>query len=64
MKDFRAPLERLLRKADCYQVCSGKGSHTIWYSPTSERHFPIAAKIKSRHTANEILKQAGLTKAF
>ena len=37
---------------------SGKGSHAIWFSTVSRRHFPVAANIKSRHTANEILKHA------
>jgi len=40
------------------------GRHDIWYSPVSERHFPVPSGIKSRHTANEVLKQAGLPKAF
>jgi len=30
----------------------------------SQRHFPVPTGIKSRHTANEVLKQAGLPKAF
>jgi hypothetical protein len=28
------------------------------------RHFPVDSKIKSRHTANEVLKQAGLGQRF
>jgi predicted RNA binding protein YcfA (HicA-like mRNA interferase family) len=42
----------------------GKGSHEIWYSPKSGRSFPIQAKVRKRHLANEILKQAGLNKRF
>ena len=33
-------------------------------SPHSNRSFPVDSKIKSRHSANEVLKQAGLPKAF
>jgi hypothetical protein len=40
------------------------GHHPIWYSPISNCNFPVPTGIRSRHTANEILKQAGLPKAF
>lgn len=52
----------ILTQHGCYLVRHGR--HDIWYSPVSERHFPVPSGIKSRHTANEILKQAGLPKAF
>jgi len=32
--------------------------------PLSKRHFTVDYGMKSRHTANEALKQAGLPKAF
>jgi predicted RNA binding protein YcfA (HicA-like mRNA interferase family) len=64
MNDFRPALEQLLREAGCHLVRQGKGSHSIWRSPHSKTNFPVPAKIKSRHTANAILKQAGLPKAF
>jgi predicted RNA binding protein YcfA (HicA-like mRNA interferase family) len=41
----------------------GKGSHEKWRSPITGRNF-IVPRSKSRHTANEVLKQAGLPKAF
>jgi hypothetical protein len=52
----------ILLRNGCHFVRHGR--HDIWYSPISERHFPVPTGIKSRHTANEILKQAGLPKAF
>ena len=42
----------------------GKGSHEIWYSPLTKRTFSVPANLKSQRLANEILKQAGLPKAF
>jgi hypothetical protein len=33
-------------------------------SPINGKSFPVDHKIKSRHTANGILKRAGLPKAF
>ncbi|HET9106194.1 MAG TPA: type II toxin-antitoxin system HicA family toxin [Steroidobacteraceae bacterium] len=64
MSDFAPELKRILRAAGCYFVRPGKGDHEIWFSPLSKRHFPVDSKIMSRHTANGVLKQAGLEKAF
>ncbi len=60
--DFSRDVKRLLLKAGCYHTRDGR--HPVWFSPMSRRHFPVPNTIKSRHTANEILKQAGLPKAF
>ena len=64
MADFYRELVAIVRSHDCQPVRKGKGSHEIWYSPVSNRHFTVPRKTKSRHTANEVLKQAGLPKAF
>lgn len=64
MADFAPELKRILREADCTFVRHGKGDHDIWRSPKANRNFTVDHKIKSRHTANEVLKQAGLEKHF
>jgi predicted RNA binding protein YcfA (HicA-like mRNA interferase family) len=61
---FDRTLHRLLVRAGCIFVRAGKGSHQIWYSPITERRFPVPVGIVSRHTANGVLEQAGLPKAF
>ena len=61
---FDRALRDLLRAAGCTTVRQGKGSHEIWYSPITKRNFPVPVGIFSRHTANAILRQAGLPKAF
>jgi predicted RNA binding protein YcfA (HicA-like mRNA interferase family) len=61
---FDRELRRLLRAAGCTFVRGGKGSHQIWQSPITGRRFPVPVRIVSRHTANAVLEQAGLTKAF
>ena len=61
---FDKPLRGLLREAGCTFVRQGKGSHEIWYSPVTQRNFAVPIGIPSRHTANAILRQAGLPKAF
>jgi len=57
-------LKKLLLEAGCVFERQGKGDHEIWYSPITERRFVVDSAIKSRHTANAVLKQAGLPKAF
>jgi HicA toxin of bacterial toxin-antitoxin, len=57
-------LKKLLSEAGCYYIRSAKGDHEWWFSPIVQRHFAVDAGIKSHNTANAILKQAGLPKAF
>ena len=61
---FDRALRDLLRAAGCTFVRPGKGSHEVWHSPVTNRNFAVPVGIPSRHTANAILRQAGLPKAF
>lgn len=54
----------ILKAAGCEFVRHGKGDHDIWYSSISDRRFVVDSAIKSKHTANAVLKQAGLPKRF
>ena len=64
MADYAPDVKRILRANGCYFHRQGKGDHEIWYSPITNRYFPVDSKILSRYTANGILKQAGLPKEF
>ena len=65
MESYTPELIKLLRLAGCYHLRNSKGDdHAIWFSPINEHPFVVDSKIKSRHTANAVLKQAGLPKAF
>jgi predicted RNA binding protein YcfA (HicA-like mRNA interferase family) len=64
MANFTLELKKILRSAGCYFVRQGKGDHEIWYSPITNIHFVVDQEIKSGHTANAVLKQAGLSKRF
>ena len=61
---FTPELKKILDLAGCYFDRQGKGDHEIWYSPITERRLVVDNSIKSRHTANAVLKQAGLPKSF
>lgn len=62
-KDFYLELTALLKEAGCWKIAGGKGSHEKWCSPINNRTFTVP-RSKSRHTANTVLGQAGLKKAF
>jgi hypothetical protein len=64
MGDLERDLKRALRDAKCVFVRAGKGDHEIWWSPISKQNFVVDFGISSRHTANAIMKQAGLPKKF
>lgn len=64
MESFTPELKRLLQAVGCHFVRAGKGDHDIWFSPLTKLHFVVDGKIKSRHTANAVLRQAGPPKQF
>jgi|JI71714BRNA_FD_contig_21_1329170_length_382_multi_2_in_0_out_0_2 predicted RNA binding protein YcfA (HicA-like mRNA interferase family) len=49
-----------LKSLGFYFDRQGKGSHEIWTN--GSKSFPVPVSIKSRHTANGIMKDAGSTK--
>ena len=53
-----------LKAAGCYLVRQGRGDHEVWESPINGQRFTVDGDIKSRHTANGTLQDAGLEKAF
>jgi predicted RNA binding protein YcfA (HicA-like mRNA interferase family) len=63
MKSFTPEVKKIQREAGCRLVRQGKGDHEIWESPITKRRFVVDNAIPSRHTANTIMKQAGLPKA-
>ncbi|WP_392353632.1 type II toxin-antitoxin system HicA family toxin [Brevundimonas sp. LF-1] len=62
-KDFYPELAAILYAAGWRRMDSAKGSHEKWRHPDIG-HAVIVPRSKSRHTANSVLKQAGLPKAF
>jgi predicted RNA binding protein YcfA (HicA-like mRNA interferase family) len=62
-KGFYRDVVELLKAHGCRYVRAGKGDHEIWHSPLAGRNFTVDGEILSRHTANAILKQAGLPKS-
>jgi predicted RNA binding protein YcfA (HicA-like mRNA interferase family) len=63
MPTFYADLVRIMRDHGCWRVDGGKGSHERWRSPINGITVTVP-RSKSRHTANEVLKQLGIGKKF
>lgn len=64
MAEYEKTVREILSRNGCHFVRHGKGDHDIWYSPISGRYFTVDGKIKSRHTANAIMKQSGISHRF
>ena len=64
MAEYEKKVREILMQNNCVFKRRGKGDHDIWFNPSTNRSFPVDSKIKSRHTANAILKQAGIAYRF
>ena len=64
MANFYRELTKILSENGYAFLRSGKGDHEIWLNKVTCKKATVDAGITSRHTANEILKKAGLLKAF
>lgn len=64
MADFYRDLVAILRANGFQLLRAGKGSHEIWFNSTANISVSVPRTTKSRHTANDVLKQAGLEKKF
>lgn len=64
MAEYEKKVRKILRENGCSFLRRGKGDHDIWYSPITDRNVTVDTKIKSRHTANAILKQSGIQHKF
>lgn len=64
MAEYEKKVRDIIYENGCNFVRHGKGDHDIWYSPISNRYFTVDRKIKSRFTANAIMKQAGINYHF
>ena len=64
MAEYEKKVREIMARSGCMFIRHGKGDHDIWYSPITSRHVTVDSKIKSRHTANAIIKQCGIKHKF
>ncbi|MEL6920717.1 MAG: type II toxin-antitoxin system HicA family toxin [Pseudomonadota bacterium] len=61
-KTYYSDVTKLLTQGGFEFARSGKGSHEMWQSRLSGKKVIVPRNLKSRHTANAILKSAGIDK--
>jgi predicted RNA binding protein YcfA (HicA-like mRNA interferase family) len=64
LKGYGRAVRKILIEAGCKFLRQGRGDHEVWTSPHAQKPFTVPLTIASRHTANKVLKDAGLQKAF
>ena len=64
MADYEKKVREVLKENGCYFLRHGKGDHDIWVNPENGEQTTVDGKIKSRHTANAIMKQLGVNYRF
>ena len=60
MAHYEKMVRDKLKENGCYFHRHGRGDHDIWFSPITQLPITIDNKIVSRHTANGIMKRAGI----
>ena len=61
---FGPEIKAILKRHGCTFARPAKGDHELWYSPITERKILVDSGTKSRHTANAVMKQAGIDHKF
>jgi len=64
MAEYEKKVRQVLRQSGFTFLRHGKGDHDIWRNPSLNRSVSVDGKIKSRHSANAIMKEAGLSHKF
>lgn len=57
-------LKKLLAASGFEFLRQARGDHEVWWHPVTKQKLTIDNGSKSRHLANDLLKEAGLPKAF
>jgi predicted RNA binding protein YcfA (HicA-like mRNA interferase family) len=64
MADYYRDVVRLLRDSGYVFKRQGRGDHEIWWNAQTGVSVVVDRKLRSRFTANGILKEAGLPKSL
>ena len=64
MRGYGTEVREKLKEAGWAFLRHGKGDHDVWHNLRTGQRVTVPVKLLSRHTANDILKEAGLPKAF
>lgn len=62
--DVFSRLVAALTMSGCRRVKAGEDGAEMWTSPVTKGDFVLPRNVKSRHKANDVLKQTGLPPLF
>jgi predicted RNA binding protein YcfA (HicA-like mRNA interferase family) len=62
VKGFGKVVREKLKEAGWAFKRHSKGDHDVWHNPATGQQVTVPVNLMSRHTANGILKDAGLPK--
>lgn len=64
MAEYEKKVRQILKENGYQKIRNGKGDHEIWGNLKTNKRVAVDHVIKSRHTANAILKEAGINYHF
>ena len=64
MAEYEKKVREILKQNGFTFHHHGKGDHDVWFSELLNKKVTVDSKIKSRHIANAIMKQSGITHKF
>jgi len=64
MAEYEKKVRKVLKNNGWSFHRHGKGDHDIWIDPLTNLKVTVDGKIKSRHTANAIMKETKINHKF
>jgi predicted RNA binding protein YcfA (HicA-like mRNA interferase family) len=64
MAEYEKKVREVLKQHGFAFHHHGRGDHDVWFKVSSNIKVTVDGKIKSRHMANQIMKEAGIDYHF
>jgi predicted RNA binding protein YcfA (HicA-like mRNA interferase family) len=64
MAEYEKKVREVLKQYGFIFHHHGKGDHDVWFKSSANIKVTVDGTIKSRHMANQIMKQAGIDYRF
>jgi predicted RNA binding protein YcfA (HicA-like mRNA interferase family) len=64
MAEYEKKVREVLKRHGFVFHHHGKGDHDVWCNVSANIRVTVDGKIKSRHMANQIMKEAGIDHHF
>jgi hypothetical protein len=64
MAEYEKKVREVLKRHGFVFHHHGKGDHDVWVKSSANIKVTVDGKIKSRHMANQIMKEAGIDHHF